>query len=87
MSVLAMTPDHAVDAVFSDEPAAFDETPWLTAPPLDARKVALGLPLSTRFQLREFITPVQWAFLQEHGYLVFARVMSTDEVATIVRTH
>ena len=30
------------------------------------------------------ITPVQWAFLQLRGYLVFARVATEDEVGTIL---
>ncbi|MCA9300559.1 MAG: phytanoyl-CoA dioxygenase family protein [Phycisphaerales bacterium] len=68
----------------SDEPAPFDESELLAIGPLDARRIALGLPLSTRFRLRDDITPVQYAFLQEHGYLVFARVASQTEVDRIL---
>lgn len=67
-----------------DEPTPLDESVWLALPPLDARREAAALPLDTRFQLRSFITPVQWAFLQEHGFIVFARVASPEEVATIL---
>ena len=70
--------------MFDDEPAVFDESELLTAAPLRARTIAGNLPLGTRFRLRDDITPVQWAFLQEHGFLVFARVASLDEVQTIL---
>lgn len=69
---------------FADEPASFDETDLLALPPLDARKVAAELPLNTRFELRNVLTPVQYAFLQRHGFLVFARVASVEEVQTIL---
>ena len=75
---------QAVDPVFADEPAPFDESELLSVAPLTARDIAAKLPLDTRFQLRDDITPVQWAFLQEHGFLVFARVASPEEVATIL---
>lgn len=71
-------------SVFADEPAAYDESRSLTLPPLDARRVAAALPLGTRFTLRDTITPIQWAFLAQHGYLVFARVVSADEVAKVL---
>jgi hypothetical protein len=67
-----------------DEPAPLDETELLTLAPLDARRIALELPLGTRFRLRDDITPVQYAFLQEHGYLVFARVARQAEVDRIL---
>lgn len=69
---------------FDDEPAPFDESALLNLSPLDARTAAGKLPLGTRFQLRSDITPIQWAFLNEHGYLVFARVATTGEVERIL---
>lgn len=75
---------QSLTEVFADEPTPFDESDLLAATPLDARTVAEGLPLSTRFRLRDDITPVQYAFLQKHGFLVFARVASLDEVNTIL---
>ncbi len=41
------------------------------------------LPLSTRFQLGASITTEQAAFFDAHGFLVFDRVASLDEVAMI----
>lgn len=41
-------------------------------------------PLDTRFQLGTTITPVQEAFLARHGFLVFERVASPDEVRMII---
>ncbi len=70
--------------MFADEPAPFDESDLVHASPLDARSIAASLPLSTRFELREDITPVQWAFLQRHGFLVFRGVARPDEVRRIL---
>ena len=44
---------------------------------------AAVLPLSTRFTLGSEITLEQRAFLDRHGFLVFSRVASEDEVAMI----
>ena len=41
------------------------------------------MPLDTRFELGSEITPIQAAFLERHGYLIFGNVASTDEVARI----
>jgi len=41
------------------------------------------LPLSTRFTLGAAITPEQRAFLDRHGFLVFAGVATADEVAML----
>jgi len=41
------------------------------------------LPLTTRFQLGPVITAEQWAFLDEHGFLVFDRVASQAECDAI----
>lgn len=55
------------------------------AQPTEAdRRKARSLPLSTRFTLGSVITPVQQAFLDEHGYLVFGGVASKDEVARVL---
>jgi len=40
-------------------------------------------PLDTRFQLGPEITPVQQAFFDAHGFLVFDQVATADEVAMI----
>lgn len=69
---------------FDDEPAPFDESDLLTIPPLDARKIASELPVNTRFQLRAFLTPVQYAFLDRYGFILFARVASPAEVERIL---
>jgi phytanoyl-CoA hydroxylase len=68
----------------ADEPAPLDESKLLQLAPLDARSLADKLPVGTRFILRDDITPVQWAFLQRYGFLVFARVCSDDEVQTVL---
>lgn len=41
------------------------------------------LPADTRFTLGDEITAEQWAFLDEHGYLVFDRVATAGEVDAI----
>ncbi len=48
------------------------------------RAEADALPLSHRFTLGAAITPVQQAFLDRHGFLVFARVASPEEVRRIL---
>ena len=45
--------------------------------------MTVALPIDTRFQLGEQITPEQEAFLEEHGFLHFEGVLSVDEVETI----
>jgi len=40
-------------------------------------------PLLTRFSLGPEITPVQRRFLDRHGFLVFAKVATTEEIAMI----
>jgi phytanoyl-CoA hydroxylase len=75
---------RAADPRFADEPEPFDESRLLLAPPLAARTIAEELPLATRFVLRDDITPVQYAFLQRNGYLVFAGVASPDEVERVL---
>jgi ectoine hydroxylase-related dioxygenase (phytanoyl-CoA dioxygenase family) len=49
-----------------------------------AEGFAASLPLSARFRLGAEVTPVQRAFLDRHGYLVFDRVASEEEVATLL---
>jgi phytanoyl-CoA hydroxylase len=41
------------------------------------------LPLTTRFTLGAAITPEQRTFLREHGFVVFSRVATSDEVAML----
>jgi len=47
------------------------------------RKEAKSLPLDTRFTLGKRITPVQQAFLDENGYVVFAGVAKPHEVERV----
>lgn len=42
-----------------------------------------SLPIDTRFQLGEQITPVQEAFFEEHGFLHFEGVLNVEEVRGI----
>ncbi len=44
---------------------------------------ASDLPLNTRFRLGQVITAEQQAFFDTHGFLVFDRVASADEIAMI----
>ena len=76
--------DTVQDCLYPDEPAPYDESGLLACPPLDARTIAEALPLDTRFVLGDDLTPVQHAFVQAHGFLVFAGVLSRDEVATVL---
>ncbi len=69
---------------FDDEPAPYDESELLTMSPLGARDLALKLPLTTRFELRDDITPLQFAFLDLHGFLIFAGVLRPDELSMIL---
>ncbi len=50
----------------------------------DAAKFAAELPLNHRFRLGSTITPVQNAYLDRNGYLVFAAVATPEEAARIV---
>ncbi|MCB9778696.1 MAG: phytanoyl-CoA dioxygenase family protein [Alphaproteobacteria bacterium] len=81
----ARVPRHA-PAFDPDDapPPALDESAWLALPPAEAARVAADLPLSTRFRLRAELTPVQLAFLDRHGFAVFDRVASREEVETIL---
>jgi ectoine hydroxylase-related dioxygenase (phytanoyl-CoA dioxygenase family) len=51
---------------------------------IDAVAEARRLPLDTRFTLGEAITPVQQAFLDLHGFLIFGNVASQEEVAMVL---
>jgi ectoine hydroxylase-related dioxygenase (phytanoyl-CoA dioxygenase family) len=44
----------------------------------------MSLPLTTRFELGDQITAEQRSFLDEHGFLVFSKVASADEIASIL---
>lgn len=48
------------------------------------RDAARALPMNHRFTLGTSITPVQQAYLDERGFLVFAQVATADEVARIL---
>jgi ectoine hydroxylase-related dioxygenase (phytanoyl-CoA dioxygenase family) len=53
-------------------------------PPPTAPTSGRRLPLTTRFTLGAEITPQQWAFLDEHGFLIFDRVASPVECTQIL---
>jgi hypothetical protein len=56
----------------------------LRAPSDDAaRREADALPLSTRFTLGHELTPVQKAFFDKHGFILFAKVATRDELDRI----
>jgi len=65
-------------------PPPFEESASLTVEPSYAASIAAELPYSVRFRLRDQITPVQQAFLDRTGFLVFDRVATAEEVATIL---
>lgn len=65
-------------------PDPLDESELLALGAEAAATVAAELPMDTRFRLGERVTPVQQAFLDRNGYLVYDRVASTDEVARIL---
>lgn len=65
-------------------PPPLDERAWSGLGPAEARRVAAGLPLATRFRLDATISSVQQAFLDRHGYLVFDRVASAGEIDGIL---
>src|SRR5215468_5411431 len=43
----------------------------------------VDLPFATRFTLGAAISPEQRGFLHEHGFILFSRVASPDEVAML----
>lgn len=78
----ATAPRHPPDFGGAEPPAVVDESAQLALAPAEALSAAGALPLSTRFRLRPGITPLQQAFLHLHGFLVFDRVASREEVCT-----
>lgn len=78
----ARAPRHPPRWDTPDPPPPLEEDPAIGAE--EARRIVEGLPLSTRFRLRPEITPIQAAFLEKHGYLVFDRVASRAEVDGIL---
>jgi phytanoyl-CoA hydroxylase len=77
------TPD--VTAPTADlPPPCLDESDLLDLTPEHAVARVDDLPLTVRFHLRPSITPIQSAFLDRHGFLVFDRVASRDELDTIL---
>lgn len=69
---------------YDDEPVPLDESRWLDADDETARRVAADLDYGTRFRLLDSITPVQKAFLDLHGFILFARVATPGEVAMVL---
>lgn len=62
-------------------PAVVDEDGSLHLAPEAATALAKAMPLSSRFRLGDTITPLQRAFLDWHGFIVYDRVLTGDEVA------
>ncbi|MEL6346352.1 MAG: phytanoyl-CoA dioxygenase family protein [Myxococcota bacterium] len=65
-------PDHP--------PSALDEADLLDISAQHAHAVAVALPSTSRFMLRDRVTPVQRAFLHHFGFLLFDRVLQALEV-------
>lgn len=70
--------------IADESPNPSENTRHSTLLPDEAVKVAAELPLNHRFLLGGEITPVQRAYLDRNGYLVFAQVASPSEVERIV---
>ncbi|MCB9663780.1 MAG: phytanoyl-CoA dioxygenase family protein [Alphaproteobacteria bacterium] len=71
-----------MNALAAGDPTENDLHAGLSAD--EAREVAAALPLAHRFTLGTEITPVQLAFLDLHGFLVFAQVATQEEVDAIL---
>lgn len=66
-----------IDVTLDDPRNALEVTPG------EALRSARELPLSSRFALGPRITPLQQAFLDEHGFIVFGNVASREELIAI----
>lgn len=64
-------------------PAPYDESAAASLTPEQMATLAQGLSYSTRFKLQDSVTPLQKAYLDHHGFLVFDQVVSTPEVAKL----
>lgn len=82
--VLLAPPAPDAPAAPDAPPPALDESRWATISADEAREIARTLPLGTRFALQATLTPVQRAFLERHGFLLFSQVASVDEVRAIL---
>jgi len=80
----AMNADLPADPTVDLPPPPLDESTRLDLSAAEAAAQAAELPLGTRFQLRDAITPIQAAFLDRHGFLIFDRVASREEVDAIL---
>lgn len=81
----ARVPRHPPLRAQGDEPPPpVDEAAWLALEPAAAVEIAASLPMGTRFRLGAEITPVQRAFLDRNGFVVFDRVARDEEVDTIL---
>lgn len=81
---MTATPRPAYPGVDDLPPPPFDESGLLALSAQEARARAAALPLSVRFKLGDEISPIQRAFLERNGYMVFDRVASEEEVQTIL---
>ncbi len=75
MQVQEVSPSQQPPAVPTKAPARL--------PTEEDRVEASKLPLDTRFALGAELTPVQRAFLDEHGFIIFGNVATEEEVNTI----
>jgi hypothetical protein len=67
-----------------DESGATPSAADATLSAAEASRAAASLPLGTRFHLGPAITPLQQAFLDRYGFLVFDRVATRGEVEGIL---
>ncbi len=68
----------------TNAPATMVQSPPRVQPSEADIREALALPLDTRFTLGAAITGVQQAFLDAHGFILFAKVASAEEVEMIL---
>lgn len=64
-----------------EPPAPVAEDHLLELSRAQAIAMAREMPYGVRFRLRESVTPLQQAYLDVHGFLVYDRVLSVGEVA------
>jgi hypothetical protein len=74
------SPSAVAPPYWPDEPLPLDEA---SVDASDVTVAASALPLSTRFLLGGELTPLQVAFLDMHGFLVFAGAATPSEVETL----
>ena len=74
----------ATQAALDQPPPPIDESAWSELSADEAKEIAARLPQGARFRLAERVTPVQRAYLDLRGYLIFSEVASRSEVQKIL---